>query len=69
MLIATAVLALPLLCSAGPPKTLHPVDGGKVGFVSGKSAGNEEVIRAEGFVKRSGNRLEVRRLLFCRAQN
>lgn len=59
-MIATAVLALPAVSSAGPSITLHPDDGGRVGFVSGRSAGNEEIIRAEGFVKKAGNRLEVR---------
>lgn len=48
------------IVNADIPHLLHPATPETVKLIPGRTLGNEEVIRAEGFVKRAGNRLEVR---------
>eukprot|EP00884_Botryococcus_braunii_P022357 jgi/Botrbrau1/8805/Bobra.0330s0035.1 len=59
VLCTLVLLSSQRIAEADIPRTLHPGTSGKIELVPGRNLGNEERIRAEGFVKRTGNRLEV----------
>jgi hypothetical protein len=61
LLCAAFLFSFFAISYGGVPQSLHPSAVGQVKLVPGRFGGNEEVIRAEGFVKRAGNRLEVSR--------